>query len=235
MAERNGAAELEAKIESASTKLENAKPAKQANSDAAALVGYLSAIGVHADADTVNRWLVILAVLAIEMGGGLSLAVGMALSAPEVPADPLKTMPVVELRTAQAGQDTAARPGDAFGPTERRPNARLFARTPSDRTPEHSAPNTWQNASISGPNTAFARPNTPPLPAPNTDALSDAGVRLLAFVRERGGVLVSGQRQIGKAMGWSTSWTHAVLHSLADAGRVKLTTGRAGTVVQLAA
>jgi hypothetical protein len=73
-------AELEAKAESARAQLELTKPAKQSNSDAVALAGYLDAIGVAATAETVNRWLAILAVLAIEMGGGLSLAVGMAMS-----------------------------------------------------------------------------------------------------------------------------------------------------------
>ena len=228
-------AELELRVESASAKLERARPTKQANSDTAALVGYLDAVGITATAETVNRWLVILSVLAIEMGGGLSLAVGMALSASEEPAGRHEARSQVELSTADRITAQVAQAGGVFSPPEQRPNTRSFARTPIDRTPEHPAPNTSQNTSISGPNTAFTRQNNPPLPGPNADALSDAGVRLLAFVRGRGDVLVSGQRQIGKAMGWSTSWTHAVLHSLADAGQVRLTTGRQGTVVQLPA
>jgi hypothetical protein len=65
-------AELELKIESASTKLESAKLTKQANSDAVALAGYLAAIGVTATAEMANKWLVILAVLSIEMDAGLT-------------------------------------------------------------------------------------------------------------------------------------------------------------------
>jgi hypothetical protein len=33
-----------------------------------------------------------------------------------------------------------------------------------------------------------------------------ASVRFLAFLQDRGGVLVSGQREIGRTMGWSKSW-----------------------------
>jgi hypothetical protein len=53
---------------------------KQANSDAAALVGYLAAFGVIVQPDAINRILVLLAVLVIECGGGLALAVGLSLS-----------------------------------------------------------------------------------------------------------------------------------------------------------
>jgi hypothetical protein len=51
-----------------------------ANSDAVALATYLQALGLSIDAERVNKLLVLLAVLVIECGGGLALAVGMALS-----------------------------------------------------------------------------------------------------------------------------------------------------------
>jgi hypothetical protein len=35
-------------------------------------------------------------------------------------------------------------------------------------------------------------------------------------------------------MGWSKSWTNEVLHELKARGMVRLTTGKSGTVVQLA-
>src|SRR6476661_2252225 len=54
--------------------------AKVANADAVALAAYLQAIGLNIDADWVNKLLVLLAVLVIECGGGLALAIGMALS-----------------------------------------------------------------------------------------------------------------------------------------------------------
>ena len=71
--------ELERKIETA--RLELAAPAtRQANSDAVAIAAYLSALGWAVEADTLNRLLALLAVLVIELGGGASLAIGMALS-----------------------------------------------------------------------------------------------------------------------------------------------------------
>jgi hypothetical protein len=70
---------LQATMDKAAADLTAGKPSKQANRDAAALVGYLAVVGVDATPDTINKWLVILAVLVVEMGGGLSLAIGMAL------------------------------------------------------------------------------------------------------------------------------------------------------------
>jgi hypothetical protein len=75
-------AELEAKIEREAAKLASTNPAKVANSDAKALARYVAAIGFEITADRLNDLLVLLAVLMIEAGGGLSLAVGMALSGP---------------------------------------------------------------------------------------------------------------------------------------------------------
>jgi hypothetical protein len=73
-------AELEGKMDTAQSELERVPAPKQANSDAAALAGFLAALGVGASAGTMNRLLVLLAVLVIECGGGLALVVGMSLS-----------------------------------------------------------------------------------------------------------------------------------------------------------
>jgi hypothetical protein len=72
--------ELEQKIEQATADLSKTGPAKVANADAVAIATYLQAIGLSIDADRVNKLLALLAVLVIECGGGLALAVGMALS-----------------------------------------------------------------------------------------------------------------------------------------------------------
>jgi hypothetical protein len=71
-------AELEQKVEAARGEL-SAAPIRQANSDAAALAGYLAALGWSVQPDTLNKVLALLAVLVIELGGGASLAIGMAL------------------------------------------------------------------------------------------------------------------------------------------------------------
>jgi hypothetical protein len=226
---------LKADMERATADLAKTQPAKVANSDASALTGYLSAVGVDVSPDRVNRLLVLLAVLVIEMGGGLALTVGMALSASKPHVGNAESASTVELSSSDPCQQTAARPQRVFGEPDHAPNNRAFAQTPADRDTEHPAPDTSPDAGATMANTRSPEPNTAPLAETNTAAQSDAGVRLLEFVRERGGVLVSGQRQIGKAMGWSASWTHQVLHDLSAAGLVKLTTGKSGTVVQLAA
>jgi hypothetical protein len=73
-------AELERKMDTAQAELERIAAPKQANSDAAALAGYLTALGLNVQTDAINRLLVLLAVLVVECGGGLALAVGMSLS-----------------------------------------------------------------------------------------------------------------------------------------------------------
>ena len=64
--------ELLAQQASASDAL-NAPPAAPANSDAAAIVGYLAALGVKTDADTVSKWLVLLAVGLLDVAPGSAL------------------------------------------------------------------------------------------------------------------------------------------------------------------
>jgi hypothetical protein len=73
-------AELEGKMDTAQAELARMAAPRQANSDAAALVGYATALGLSVQSDEINRLLVLLSVLVIECGGGLSLAVGIALS-----------------------------------------------------------------------------------------------------------------------------------------------------------
>jgi hypothetical protein len=69
-----------AAMDKAADELATTGPAKVANSDAVALASYLQGLGLNIDADRANKLLVLLAVLVIECGGGLALAVGMALS-----------------------------------------------------------------------------------------------------------------------------------------------------------
>jgi hypothetical protein len=69
----------QAAMDKAATELAKNGPAKIANSDAVALASYLSALGIETTADRVNKLLVLLAVICVECGGGLALAVGMAL------------------------------------------------------------------------------------------------------------------------------------------------------------
>jgi hypothetical protein len=69
-------------MEKASAVLASIQPARMANSDAKALTRYLGAVGLEVGPDRLNDLLVLLAVIMVEVGGGLSLAIGMALSGP---------------------------------------------------------------------------------------------------------------------------------------------------------
>lgn len=76
---------LEVALASAASDLTKIGAARAANTDAAALVAYLGAVGVETTTDRLNKLLVVLAVLLVEMGGGLALAVGMSLRTTSVP------------------------------------------------------------------------------------------------------------------------------------------------------
>jgi hypothetical protein len=69
----------QAVMDRASAELARIQPARVANSDAKALTRYLGALGLEISPDRLNDLLVLLAVILVEVGGGLSLAVGMAL------------------------------------------------------------------------------------------------------------------------------------------------------------
>ena len=56
---------------------------------------------------------------------------------------------------------------------------------------------------------------------------------ILVYPLSNSNLCVGGMIAMGQALGWSKSWTHEVLHDLAGAGLVKLTTGKTGTVVRL--
>jgi hypothetical protein len=226
---------LKADLERATADLDKVQPAKVANSDAAALAGYLSAVGLDVSADRVNRLLVLLTVLVMECCGGLALTVGMALSTPKSAASSAETRSTVELSGTEQGQQAAPQRGDVSTVH----NHGLDTRSPTGhrapRRAETSATDTQQFASSRA---VVARPDVSALPVDvetDNSPLSVAGVQFLAYLRERGGVLVAGQRAMAGALGWSKSWTNVVLHELAGAGLVKLNTGRSGTVVQLAA
>ena len=91
-------AELEQRLERAASDLSRTGAAKVANSDAAALAVYLSALGFETTTERLNRLLVLLAVLVIECGAGLSLAVGMALRPPASPRSEPAPKPVAPPR-----------------------------------------------------------------------------------------------------------------------------------------
>lgn len=73
----------QAKLDKARDIIAKLPPPRVVNSDAQALASFLAALGFTASVAQVNTSLALLAVLLIEMGGSVSLAIGMALSLPE--------------------------------------------------------------------------------------------------------------------------------------------------------
>lgn len=71
------------KLDTARTELAALPPPRVVNSDARTLVSFLAALGYSVTVAQVNTALALLSVLLIELGGSVSLAVGMALSLPE--------------------------------------------------------------------------------------------------------------------------------------------------------
>ncbi len=98
-------------LERSGADLARLPPPRIANSDAVALAAYLGAVGIDAPPDRFNKFLVLLAVLVIECGGGLALAVGMSLADRDAPkigvAD--RTSGTIPARSGQDGQLTCPR------------------------------------------------------------------------------------------------------------------------------
>jgi hypothetical protein len=107
----------QAAVEKASEVLAKIQPARVANSDAKALTRYLGALGLEVGPDRLNDLLVLLAVIMVEVGGGLSLAIGMALSGPpgSATAAPAPIPSVVSVRAEQRHQARGTR--RSFAPT----------------------------------------------------------------------------------------------------------------------
>jgi hypothetical protein len=208
-------AELEQKIERAAADLAKTMPTKQSNSDAVALVGYLAAIGVKTDTDTLNKWLVILAVLLIECGGGLSLAVGLSLAQTS-----RETMPTVDVSNTELDQDTPPEPQTAPEPAKPRIVAggsvvQLAAIGPHKQPVQNRGKNQRKN-----------RPKNH-----NRDQVANAIVDQLLNYK----TLASSERQLARAIGAKRSTVRRAVLGLAATGAVRLSSSRAGTTVALAA
>jgi hypothetical protein len=173
-----------AAMEKAASELTTTGPQKVANSDAVALAAYLQGLGLDIDADRVNKLLVLLAVLVIECGGGLSLAVGMALG------DKTPNNRSVHTEVVRSARQH---------PTK----ARV---TPAKIAPAHTV-------------------HTPALPSRD---------RLLDMVRNANGVLRTGHRALGEALGISATRAGQLLKQLSADGAIRVRAGKTGSLITLA-
>jgi hypothetical protein len=210
--------ELEATIRTTTDKLASIQPAKQANSDAAALVGFLAALGLTVDVDSLNRVLVLLAVLVVECGGGLSLAVAGSLTSAEgcTSSRDARLTDNSAMTTANTG---TVEPSVVFAlPTI--PSVHL-PETPNIVAPVPPAQSPSMLASTQ---------------ANQVNAVQNSSTRdkVLAFVTQAGGTVRNSQRTIAKQVGVSPSRLNAVLAELAGDGVLKVRAGATGTVLALA-
>jgi hypothetical protein len=173
-------------------------PAKQANSDARTLARYLQALGVNTNAEHLNDLLTLLAVLMIEAGGGLSLALGMALGVGATTNRERPQAPAMSESPDGTGRPTGAPAADV----------RPVCPTPP----------------------VIVREPTAVTVRPPDDAPDGA---LVGWLRGHGGRVV-GVRRLADAIGRSRTTVSDQLRRLASQGRVSLTPGRRGLVIELA-
>jgi hypothetical protein len=216
-------ARSQAAMDKAAAELAATKPGKPANSDAKALARYLAAAGLEIGADRLNDLLVLLAVLMIEAGGGLSLALGLALQAPPAgaraasvqgaPDEPgrLRTRPASVLDTPAEHPNTAERsPLSRANSPDRAPERSAEHLSPAERSPERFPEHRRALAvrPVSG---------------------------LVEWLAQQGGKAQTSQRALARALGRSPSAVHDELHRLAAAGLLTMASGPRGTFLALTA
>jgi hypothetical protein len=103
-------AELDTALAKAAAGLAAAQPAKTANSDAKALARYLVAVGIGIGPDRLNDLLVLLAVLIVELGAGVSISVGMALG----PSGHATSQPAAPVAASASPSNHSGQPTDTL-------------------------------------------------------------------------------------------------------------------------
>jgi uncharacterized membrane protein len=184
---------LQKNLNEAAAMLDKLPKSKVVNTDAVALSGYLTAVGHPLSTDALNKLLVILAVLVIEFGGGLSLALAMG------------------LRSDVSGHTTVT-------PAERVSDPAVAQKVSGTARKKRKRTRPDNKGGHGGPKSGGHR-----MPQNVVDLL-----------KERGGRIEGGQRGIGRLLGLSKSRVNELLHELAAAGTVVLSTSKFGTTVQLA-
>ena len=199
-------AQLEATMQKATTDLA-ANKTKVANSDAKALASYLTGLGFEIDAERVNKWLVLLAVLLVECGAGISMTIGLALSAPAVAAAVNQSgqqEPAAQTVVAAAVSQPGAAPATVAS---------------------QSGPPVANVVSQNGPTAAIV--------ASHGTVSSHGGSAILTALSHSGG-RVESIRKLADHVGRPRSAVTAEVQAMVAGGLVTMARGRHGTVVALA-
>ena len=209
-------AELEAKIEREAGKLASTGPAQVANADAKVLARYAAAIGFDVTVDRLNDLLVLLAVLMIEAGGGLSLVLGMALGA--APAS-----------RREARMDTPVSQPDRpqKQPMDVLVDAATIASVQASIASGHQRPPRVHTGDLASVQPSIASRHQCPSGVHAGD--------LTAWLRARGGAAQTSMRRLALELGRSPAGVHVEVGRLAAAGVLTAVAGSRGTDLTLAA
>lgn len=187
---------------------------KNADPGSTALATYLATIGISVSATRLTDWLVLVPVIALELGAALALLLVQSVSSGQAAgvATGQQTASVTEQK-ADTGSDTQSAQPDT--------ESRAPASEPGEkRTPQQARKRTRKKGGKGGPG-------------------GQSGKRRLGNVvdllKARGGQIKGGQREIAKALRLSKSRVNEMLHEAAAAGIVRLATSRSGTTVALTA
>jgi hypothetical protein len=205
--------ERRAELQATIAKLIEATPvvaAKAADPASSALATYLSAIGIAVPVGLLSEWLVLVPVLALEVGAALAIVLVQAVS---------DVRRVEEVKRV-VEQKQSVQQGEARADTKSRSS-------PGDQAPKHAMKRTH----------AKARKRTRGRDDKGGSG-GQKGKRfgnVVDLLKAKGGQIRGGQRGIAKSLELSKSRVNEMLHELAAAGAVRLKTARSGTTVALVA
>ena len=213
--------QLETDKAAALKKLEDLGPVKHANTDAAAIMLFAQVFGYAPDAESVNKLLMLLTVIVIECGGGISLAVAMVLR-----GDVKAGEHHMDLRA----HSTAVASVPAVEPMQSVTVAQPVTAKAPPASSQIVAPRVSQ---------AVTSPATKKVTASGGRCVkvdrtkSETAATLLELIGKQGGTMAGSARSFGKALGVSHTQVGRLLTDLAGAGRIVVEAGRSGTTVHL--
>ena len=205
-------AELQATISKGTNQKAPAPVVKNADPGAHALATYLGTIGMSVPAGLLSDWLILVPVIALEIGATLALLLVQSVSTgqPVGPVTGQQTGPVVEQK---ADTRTDAQPAQ----------------------PDSTQADTKRPANTDDPGPKPGRKRTRAKPQKRTRDTKRRLGNVVDLLKARGGHSTGGQRAMAKQLKLSKSRVNELLRELDDAGTVKLKTTRRGTSVALVA
>lgn len=217
--------ELETKIGKATDRPASAPIVKNADPGGAALATYLATLGLTVPAAKLSDWIVLVPVLALELGAALSgLLVQSVSGAAAVSVQTgHQTASVVEQKPDTRTDTRPAQPDSASPDAERRvspgdPAERLNEKRTPRKAKKRTRNKGGKGGGGGGGQSGKRRPGN-----------------VVDLLKAKGGHIRGGQREIAKQLRLSKSRANELLHAAAAAGTVRLQTTRYGTSVALVA